>query len=446
MPTSAQPSFRIRLARPDDSAALAQIQVDSYRNSYTHIFSPAYLEHFTYEEQAQDWQDMLAAGPEVGILLVAELPGGEIAGYALGRPGQTAITPYDCELASLHVRRSLQKQGIGRALMAAMGQHFQQAGCQALLLWVLERNQACGFYEHLGGQLVGRQTIELGDEAAPERAEELAYGWPSLAKFLALNAGPVRGVIVDIDGVLTFQGQVYPGAVETVDWLRRQGMTLRFLTNSTLKSRQSAAEKLRQRGFSIQDDEVLTASYAAACYLRARQPRSAWVMVEGEGLKEFQEFILDEQNPEYIVVGDNRSRFDFDTLNKALRLLRKGAKLIGMTAEQLDTSMGDLELNVGSWVRMLELASGVPAVYIGKPFRYAFELALQGAGLTCDQVVMVGDRVSTDIRGANDLGMRSVLVKTGEFDPAELENVTARPDYVIDAIADLPGLKIFNGI
>jgi ribonucleotide monophosphatase NagD (HAD superfamily) len=92
---------------------------------------------------------------------------------------------------------------------------------------------------------------------------------------------------------------------------------------------------------------------------------------------------------------------------------------------------------------MLALASGVPAVYVGKPYRYAFDLALEGMALSCDQVVMVGDRVNTDIQGANDLGMRSVLVKTGEFDASELHAAAPRPDYVIDAIANLPGLGIF---
>lgn len=433
---------QIRTAVPADAPALAHIQVDSYRRSYAGIFPPAYLDHFTYEEQIQDWLDWLAAAAaadSADFLLAAEAPDGQVVGYALGRPGLTGLPPYDCELAALHVRGEHQHQGYGLALMQAAVERFRQAGCRSLLLWVLEQNSpARRLYERLGGWLVGRQTIQVG-EAGEVSAQETAYGWPSLAAFPA-PPGPqsVRGVIFDIDGVLTFQGQVYPGAVETIAALRQRGLRLCFLTNSTLKSRASAAEKLRQRGFCLADEEVITASYAAAQYLRALQPRSAYVMVEGEGIHEFAEFTHAEQTPEYVVVGDNHSKFDFAHLNQAARLLRQGAKLIGMSAELLDNSTGELDLNVGAWTRLLEAAARAPAVYLGKPQRYAFDLALQRLDLDRRQVVMVGDRVNTDVQGANANGLRSVLVQTGEFDPAELEASPARPDYVIAGIAGLP--------
>ncbi|MEJ2212288.1 MAG: HAD family hydrolase, partial [Anaerolineae bacterium] len=78
----------------------------------------------------------------------------------------------------------------------------------------------------------------------------------------------IRGVILDVDVVLEFAGQVYPGAVETLAHLRQRGLAVCFLTNSTLKSRASAAERLRRRGFHVLSEEVITASYATACYLR----------------------------------------------------------------------------------------------------------------------------------------------------------------------------------
>jgi len=246
----------------------------------------------------------------------------------------------------------------------------------------------------------------------------------------------LKGVIFDIDGVLEYQGVVYPGAVEVVQALRTRGLVLRCLTNSTLKSRASCAGKLRSQGFPIQDEQVITASYAAARYLDELRPRSVWVLQERAGLDEFQAYPQDRTDPEVIVIGDNRSCFDFDTLNQVLRLLKKGAKLVGMQNELVDGSLGDLELNVGSWVGMLERASGVPATYIGKPFPYAFELTLRSMGLDRTEVVMVGDRISSDILGAANAGMASVLVKTGEFHAADLDG-TVRPTAVVNGMADL---------
>lgn len=249
----------------------------------------------------------------------------------------------------------------------------------------------------------------------------------------------IKGVIFDIDGVLEFQGKVCPGAIETVNALKDRGIILRFLTNSTLKSRASCAARLREAGFRVVSEEVITASYATAVYLEKLKPRSCWIMLEREGLDEFRKFNHDTENPEVIVVGDNRSRFDFDHLNKALRLLLSGAKLVGMTPELIDTSMGAPELNVGSWARMLEEASGVKATYIGKPSRYVFELTLRSMRLRKDEVVMVGDRVCSDIKGANDFGIRSILLRTGEFDERDL-NGDVRPDYVFDSIQEVMDL------
>ena len=248
-----------------------------------------------------------------------------------------------------------------------------------------------------------------------------------------------RGVIFDIDGVLTFQGRVYPGAVEVVDALQRKGIALRFLTNSTLKSRASAAHKLRMEGFRVEHEQVITASYATAVYLRGLKPGSVWVMVDRDGIHEFDEFTQDTENPEYIVVGDNRSHFDFEHMNKALRLLLGGARLIAMQNEILDNSMGDVELNVGAWVGMLERAAGVQAVSIGKPNPFVFELALRSMDLKKPQVLVVGDRLETDVRGARKFGLACALVKTGEFIPADLEG-SLQPNYVFDSITELLGL------
>ena len=87
---------------------------------------------------------------------------------------------------------------------------------------------------------------------------------------------------------------------------------------------------------------------------------------------------------------------------------------------------------------MLEAASGVQAVYVGKPQPFVFELALAGMGLSRDEVVMVGDRIDGDVSGARACGIRSVLVRTGEFRPADLD-ARIEPDSVLDSIADLVG-------
>jgi len=174
--------MQIRQATLQDCTGIARVQVDSYRTAYAGILPQAYLDHFTYEEQAQDWRDLLSA-PGQDVLLVAVSDAGELMAYAVSRPGPAVIAPYDSELVALHVRRSYQKQSVGRQLVAASARQLQSQGCASLMLWVLEHNPARSFYELLGGQQIGEQTVQLGE--GDVAAKEIAYGWPDLQSLCA---------------------------------------------------------------------------------------------------------------------------------------------------------------------------------------------------------------------------------------------------------------------
>ncbi len=248
-----------------------------------------------------------------------------------------------------------------------------------------------------------------------------------------------QGVIFDIDGVLEFKGKVYPGAVELLDFLRSSGITLRILSNSTLKSRRSCAAKLRAKGFNIYESEVVTASFATARYLKTLRPKSCWVMLKREGLEEFEDFRHDSENPEYIVVGDYREDFNFQNMNKALELLLKGAKLIVMITELVDNSMGGVELTVGAYGKMLEDAAGIKATFIGKPNKYIFEEALKTMDIKRSKILMVGDKIYTDVIGAQNVGIQSALVKTGEFRDRDLDG-DIEPDYILSSVREIKQL------
>ncbi|MBM3120356.1 MAG: HAD-IIA family hydrolase [Chloroflexi bacterium] len=251
------------------------------------------------------------------------------------------------------------------------------------------------------------------------------------------NRPELKGVIFDLHGVLMFQGKVYPGAVELLNSLHQKGITFRILSNSTLESRKSLAEKLRKKGITVYEDEVITASFATAQYLKTLHPGSCWIMLKREGLDEFRDFHHDSENPEYVVLGDFREDFNFQNLNKALRLLSQGAKFIVMIPELIDNSMGELELTVGAYGKMLEEAANIKATYIGKPNRYVFEIALHTMDITeKNKILMVGDRLSTDILGARNTGLKTALVKTGEFQESDLESPIT-PDYIFDSVREV---------
>jgi ribonucleotide monophosphatase NagD (HAD superfamily) len=106
------------------------------------------------------------------------------------------------------------------------------------------------------------------------------------------------------------------------------------------------------------------------------------------------------------------------------------------------TSAG-LQLDAGAYIAGLEEAIGKAATICGKPSPAYFDAALELLGHPAERVAMVGDDIVNDVRGARAVGMAGVLVRTGKFRPADLENGGDPPDLVIDSIADLP--SVFAG-
>jgi len=111
--------------------------------------------------------------------------------------------------------------------------------------------------------------------------------------------------------------------------------------------------------------------------------------------------------------------------------------LIVMIPEIIDNSMGELELTVGAYGKMLEEAANIKATYIGKPNRYVFKIALNTMEATeRNKILMVGDKLSTDISGARNVGLKTALVKTGEFRESDLESPVT-PDYIFDSVCEV---------
>jgi GNAT superfamily N-acetyltransferase len=166
----------IRTATSTDCAAIAKIQVDSYRSAYSSLMPSEYLDAFSYSEQEQDWKDWLDR--ERGLLLVAENEPGSIIGYTLVQLAAEEETNFDCEIVALHVNRVYHRQGAGRALMADAARRMHAQGCRSLGLWVIAGNPAVGFYDRLGGQPTGEHFFEI--EELHLRQREIGYVWPRI--------------------------------------------------------------------------------------------------------------------------------------------------------------------------------------------------------------------------------------------------------------------------
>jgi GrpB-like predicted nucleotidyltransferase (UPF0157 family)/GNAT superfamily N-acetyltransferase len=166
----------IRQAAVKDCPGLAQVQVDSYRTAYAGLFPEPYLQRFSYEEQEQDWREWLAASTD-DVLLVAVSNEGQVLGYVLARADPDLFPGYDAEILALHVRESLQRKGIGRALLGKAVEELEARGCASAMLWTLRGNPVRRWYERLGGKVVGEKSFRVEDWDIVE----IAYGWEELS-------------------------------------------------------------------------------------------------------------------------------------------------------------------------------------------------------------------------------------------------------------------------
>jgi HAD superfamily hydrolase (TIGR01458 family) len=250
-----------------------------------------------------------------------------------------------------------------------------------------------------------------------------------------------RAVLFDIDGVLTVSWQPLPGAAAAVDRIRDLGWKVAFVTNTTSTPRRGIAERLEGAGFSVEPDEIFTAPLATATYLRAHHPGARCLLVNSGAIEDDLEGITTATDEvEVVVTGGAGPDIGYDVLNQAYRALVEGAPLVAMHRNFNWETADGLQLDMGVFIAGLEQATGTEATVVGKPSRAYFEAVLAHLEVEADQAVMVGDDIEADIGGAQAIGLRGVLVRTGKFRPDSLRASSVNPDEVIDSVSDLPGL------
>jgi HAD superfamily hydrolase (TIGR01458 family) len=255
------------------------------------------------------------------------------------------------------------------------------------------------------------------------------------------------GLLLDIDGTLLDAGRAIAGAAEAVATLRGRGVPLVFATNTSRKSRRAVGDSLRAAGISARDDEVLSASYAAAIYLRSAGTKRVQLLLPPEACNDFDGMERADEKPEAVVVGDMGSGFDFDILNSAFRNLHAGARLIAVHKNRFWKSETGWTIDAGAFVAALEYAADTRAEVVGKPSILFFRMAAKLLGISIDRLSIVGDDLESDIAGGRACGLTTFLVKTGKFDAAKLAEAAPEhsPHYVIESVASLPGTYTGSG-
>lgn len=251
----------------------------------------------------------------------------------------------------------------------------------------------------------------------------------------------VRALVLDADGVIIRKSAPLPGAREALLALVDAGIPFRVVTNFSSVHRDTIAREFGRAGFPVPADRVITAASATATYTAiAHRGGPLFVLAQPDAIREFEgqhlidHDLADEPATEVaaVVLGDAGEDLGYRDLDRAFRLVRRGAALVAMHRNPWwYTSRGET-LDSGAFVVGLEFATGARATVCGKPSPVVYREAVAAlaadlglARLAPGQVAMVGDDLGSDIAGARRCGLRGVLVLTGKHGPDELGTARA---------------------
>jgi NagD protein len=254
-----------------------------------------------------------------------------------------------------------------------------------------------------------------------------------------------QGIILDLDGTVYLSHQLIPGARETIAWLRRHSYPVVFVSNKPLESRADYAAKLTQLNIPTPSDEVINSSLVLVRTLSHQMPgASVFAIGEPPLLDELMAAgfrVSDDPKQIDVVIASFDRTFDYRKLNIGFQALRRGARFLATNADATCPVAGGEIPDAGAVIGALEGCSKRQVEFVvGKPSPHIIEAALEQLDRPASHCLMVGDRLETDILMGQRAGMATALVLTGVTRREDLTHAPLQPDYVLDSIAELPGL------
>jgi phospholysine phosphohistidine inorganic pyrophosphate phosphatase len=250
----------------------------------------------------------------------------------------------------------------------------------------------------------------------------------------------VRALLVDLEGTVFQDRRLIPGAATALAQAASRGLAVAFVTNTTSRPRSVLVRELAEMGLPVDVEAVFSAPRAARAYLSRTRRTRCFLLARLSLLEDLPGIEVSESEAEAVLLGDLGQEMRFDRLNRAFRLLVGGAELVALARNRYWRAEDGLVLDVGAFAAALEYASGKPATLVGKPSPEFFGAVLAALGVAAAETVVIGDDLESDVGGAQGFGMRGVLVRTGKFQPGDLERSRVAPDAVLDSLADLPRL------
>jgi 4-nitrophenyl phosphatase len=249
----------------------------------------------------------------------------------------------------------------------------------------------------------------------------------------------IQSLILDMDGVLWRDQQPIgdlPAIFSRIDHL---GLKVTLATNNATLSSEKFLEKLAGFRVQLESWQIINSAQAAANYLWSLFPQGGPLYIIGEaGLQSelASAGFHPGESPLAVIVGLDR-QFTYAKLEMATRLVRSGLPFIATNPDRTLPTPDGLIPGAGAIVAAIEAASDVHPTIIGKPSPELYRLAMQRMSAVPDSTLVVGDRLETDIAGAQQIGCRAALVLSGVSTREQGESWVPKPDLITENMTDL---------
>lgn len=249
------------------------------------------------------------------------------------------------------------------------------------------------------------------------------------------------GYVFDLDGTVYLGDDLLPGARETLEELERHSSVV-YLTNKPLEMPADYAAKLTRLGVRTRPEEVISSTDALLLYLEQHAPKARLFVIGERPLRQLlssngYDVVRGPEGVEVVVVSFDRT-FDYRKLQVAFDAVRGGARIVATNPDAYCPTPGGGLPDCAAMLAAVEASTGARAeAIVGKPSLHMAEALVNRLGVPAGDTLLVGDRLATDIRMANEAGMASALVLTGASGPEEALASTDRPDYVIRHLGEL---------
>ena len=250
----------------------------------------------------------------------------------------------------------------------------------------------------------------------------------------------IKALLIDLEGVLYSDNELIPGSINVIKEFRKNNLKLRFLTNTTTIPRKLIFNKLQDLGFDIEEEEIFTPITATKNYLNDNRIKKIALFTSIEIIEEFNEYEITQKNPEVVIMGDIYKNFKWEILDSIFKLVYlENSALVALHQNKYCMRDGKISLDLGPFVKAVEYSSGKKSILMGKPEKNFFDLAVKDLDIIKDNILMIGDDITSDIEGSINANLNAIQVKTGKFQEKDLKYPT-QPHYRIESINNLPTL------